>query len=252
MKSVLSHFFNGFFYLLYGFSELKNKRYRPYIVWPIMLSVLLYVAFFWVAITIGDLFFQWWDSWIPSWLHWMNVILWSLGFIFLMAVLVFLFTAIINIIAAPFNASLATLIVQHHSDTVSNVHPAPASLIKTIWRQCKRQLQLTWFFISRLLLGLVLFLIPGLQVVAGFIWFGLNAWLMSLQYCDYPMEYAGLSARETRKTLTRHAPLTLGFGVAVLLCTFIPIINCAVIPAAVIAASRLWLDYYSVNTVSSV
>ena len=69
-----------------------------------------------------------------------------------------------------------------------------------------------------------------------------GAWMMSIQYVDYPMDNHGISMPMLRQTLRTRRLSSLGFGAAVMLATMIPFINFIVIPAAICGATLFWLE----------
>ena len=82
---------------------------------------------------------------------------------------------------------------------------------------------------------------PGINVIAPVLWVLFSAWMLALEYADYPLGQRGLTFREQRRLLRRHWPLTLGFGGMTLLLTLIPVLNFLVMPAAVIGATLMWV-----------
>jgi len=85
-------------------------------------------------------------------------------------------------------------------------------------------------------------LIPGVNAFAPLCWWAFGAWILALQYMDYPLSNHGISLRRQRALLARHRPLVLGFGSAVLVMTLVPILNFVVMPAAVIGATCMWSE----------
>ena len=73
-------------------------------------------------------------------------------------------------------------------------------------------------------------------------WFLLGAWMMSLQFVDYPMDNHRLPFRDVRDACAARRLSTTGFGGAVAFFTGIPLLNLVVIPAAVIGATLLWCE----------
>ena len=63
-----------------------------------------------------------------------------------------------------------------------------------------------------------------------------------MEYHDYPMGNHQLKFPEQRDKLKNQRGLTLGFGLATLAVTMIPIVNFIVIPAAVSGATALYLE----------
>jgi CysZ protein len=87
-------------------------------------------------------------------------------------------------------------------------------------------------------------LIPGLNVLAPIIWLLFTSWMMSLEYIAYPMENHNVFFAMTRKRLKSKRSLSLGFGLAVMFCSMVPLINFLIMPAAVSGATALWLERF--------
>ena len=95
---------------------------------------------------------------------------------------------------------------------------------------------------------LALFLIPGINLAAPILWFAFSAWIMAIQYTDYPMGNHGLKGPEIRARLRRRRRLALGFGSATVLLTSIPVVNFVAMPAAVAGATAMWVDRLRAET----
>jgi CysZ protein len=92
---------------------------------------------------------------------------------------------------------------------------------------------------------LVLFFIPGINAIAPLLWAAFSAWMLALQYVDYPMGNHNILFREQRRILARRRWLALGFGGAVLVITMVPIVNFLAMPAAVIGATLMWVEQFT-------
>lgn len=90
-------------------------------------------------------------------------------------------------------------------------------------------------------LGL-LFLIPGINVAAPFIWALFSAWMLAIEYLDYPMANHALHFATQRRILRGNRLLAYGFGGGTLLLTMIPVLNFIAMPAAVAGATALWVE----------
>ena len=89
---------------------------------------------------------------------------------------------------------------------------------------------------------LFLCLIPGINLAAPLLWFLYSAWMLNLEYADYPMGNHGLKAREIRSRLRRRRILGLGFGSATAGLTMVPVLNFIAMPGAVAGATAMWVD----------
>ena len=69
-----------------------------------------------------------------------------------------------------------------------------------------------------------------------------GAWILAVEYADYPMANAGLRPRAQRARLRDERRLALGFGTGVLVLTLVPGLNLVAMPSAVIGATLLWCD----------
>jgi CysZ protein len=118
-------------------------------------------------------------------------------------------------------------------------------LIKDIPRIMKREFQKLGYYLPRALGLLLLHFIPGFgQTVAPVLWFLFSAWMLSVQYCDYPFDNHKVSFQQMRQALRQHKSANMQFGALVSLFTMIPIINLAILPVAVCGATAMWVDRY--------
>ena len=80
-------------------------------------------------------------------------------------------------------------------------------------------------------------IIPGLNVIAPFLWALFGAWGMALEYMAYPLENAGLLFSEQKQLLKGVRLGALSFGGLAVMGLTIPVFNLIVAPAAVIGAT---------------
>ncbi len=116
--------------------------------------------------------------------------------------------------------------------------------LKDMPRMIGRQLAIIAYYLPRALLLLILFFIPIIQLIAALLWFAFHAWMMSIQYLDYPSDNNRISFAKLREYIQQKPGLILGFGSSILVITMIPILNFIVIPAAVAGATKLWVKEY--------
>ena len=67
-----------------------------------------------------------------------------------------------------------------------------------------------------------------------------NAWFFALEYLDYPMSNHGLHFKEQTQWMKKSRMSAFGFGGAVAFLMLIPVLNFAVMPAAVAGATIFW------------
>ncbi|WP_019868492.1 sulfate transporter CysZ [Methylovulum miyakonense] len=216
-------------YFFKGLGLLAHPTLRPFVLMPLLINFLIYaVALVLGYYTINGLIHQF----IPDWLNWLGWVLWPLFFICFFIAGFFTFTVLANIIAAPFYGKLAAkaLALANGADAVV-VEELP--LAKIMSAEFTRAL----YLVIRSVPLLILFLIPGLNIVAPFLWALFGAWGMALEYLAYPLENAGILFPE-QKQLAKNIRLgALSFGGVTMLGLTLPILNVVVAPAAVIGAT---------------
>ncbi|WP_419600044.1 sulfate transporter CysZ [Thiolapillus sp.] len=214
--------------LLQGLAWLKKPELRKFVVIPIVINLVIYVTFFSLGMVyLSDLI----ASFIPGWLSWLEWILWPLLFLSFLITGYFTFTLFANLIATPFYGKLAEKTLSLSKGAA--VAPAEQPWSKVIFSELRR---LGYLGIRALPL-LLLFVIPGINLLAPFLWVLFSAWGIVLEYMAYPLENEGLLFPEQRQLLKRIRLGALSFGGIVVLGLTIPVLNILVPPAAVIAAT---------------
>ena len=215
-------------YLFKGLKLLASTQLRTFIVIPVLINVVLYsVALMLGYYYVSDLI----DQFIPGWLQWLSWVLWPLFFISFIIVGFFTFTVLANLISAPFYGKLAAK-TQAMISGQTNASPEQP-LAKVIGAELRR----AGYLVTRALPLLILSIIPGINVIAPFLWALFGAWGMALEYMAYPLENEGVLFAE-QKQLAKSIRLgALSFGGLAVLGLTIPVLNIIVAPAAVIGAT---------------
>ena len=214
--------------LLKGLKLLAHPGLRQFLVIPVMINVLLYSIFLFLGYHyVGELI----DQFIPSWLQWLSWVLWPLFFISFFIVGFFTFTLLANLLSAPFYGKLAakTLVIIGNQSTNALEPP----LTKVVSAELKR----AGYFASRALPLLIVSIIPGLNLLAPFLWGFFGAWGVALEYLAYPLENEGVLFSEQRQLVQGAKLGALSFGGLVAVGLTLPLVNIIVAPAAVIAAT---------------
>jgi len=229
---------NALFYLIKGFKLLTQKGLRRYLIIPLFVNILLFSLF------IG--FGLHWISALTKLLpHWLYFLKWLFDLLFILAssvIIVYVFTLAANLIGAPFNNLLSEkveLIMTGHKPTEGETFH---DVIKDMPRVLKRQWDKIRYYIPRAILLLLLYLVPGVNLIAGFLWLLFSAYMMAMQYIDYPLDNHKTTFAQMKEHLKTHLFPSLAFGFSVLICSMIPIVNFAVMPAAVCGATLMYLD----------
>jgi CysZ protein len=250
---MFSSFFLGLNYLKSGFALIRVDGIRRYVVIPLCINILVFVGLGWA---LSDLFSQalsWFefdpDSWIGAIVDKLLFVLWVVFGLALLVIFSYTFTLVANLIAAPFNSLLSEKIEAHlngslgHKSSDSFKHVLK-SMPKILHSEISKLLYLLLWTIPVLLL----FVIPGINILAPFVSFLFGAWMFSLEYMDYPMSNNGHLFGSVKKSLRKKRHLALGFGSAVTLISIIPILNLIAMPVAVAGATKLWVDQQAKNS----
>ena len=226
-------------YLTRGARLLNHPALRPFVLIPLMINILIFGALISIGFSYMSDLMDWMLSRIPEWLHFIEWILWPLIGITVSLITGYLFTSVALIIASPFNALLAEkaeeLITGQPVSSLEGFGAALLAVPKSILREILKLL----YYIPMALFVLLLSFIPGIGAVA---WLLLGAWMMSIQFVDYPMDNHQLSFAEVKAAVRSHRLSSMGFGGLVALCTGIPLVNFFVVPAAVVGATLLWCE----------
>jgi CysZ protein len=239
VKGNIAH---GASYLTRGARMLSHPSLRLFVIIPLLVNILIFgsligVGFSYLSAMMDSLLLG-----IPDWLDFIEWILWPLIGITVSLVTGYLFTAVALIIASPFNALLAEkaeeLITGREVEGLEGLGAALLAVPKSILRELFKFL----YYVPMAAFVLVVSFIPGINTVAPALWLLLGAWMMSIQFVDYPMDNHQLSFADVKEAVRSRRLSSMGFGGLVALCTGIPIVNFFVVPAAVVGATLLWCE----------
>lgn len=208
---------------------------RRYVVIPAAINVLLFAAGLWITSTIIG---HWLETTLPGWLAWLTWVLWPLLALAAGVGVFFVVAMLANVVAAPFNDALALAVARALGD-VPTAEGAPGAVVAAAQSIRDELAKLAWFALRAAPI-LLLFLIPGLQLLAPLAWTLFAIWALALEYLDYPLSMAGIPFAGQRQVTARRRALTLGFGVATAAVTAVPLANFLAMPAAVAGAVILW------------
>lgn len=239
---MVAPFTQGFSYLLRGLGLLVQPGIRRYVMIPLVLNMGLFGVGIWYAYAWYQDWFSWINNFFLSWLQWIIVPI----LIGALATGVFYsFSVVANLVAAPFNSLLAEQVEFHLTGHFPEGEAIGwgALMAKTVplfWNEIHKTLYALLWAIPFLLL----FAIPFINVAAPFLWLAYSAWILAIQYLDFPMGNHELTGKQIRRQARSARLLSLGFGSAVLLLTAIPFVNFLAMPAAVAGASLLWVERF--------
>jgi CysZ protein len=150
---------------------------------------------------------------------------------------VILYTALTLLIGDPFYEKIS----QRVEDQLGGV---PGAVNLPFWKELLRSLgESIRLILFSAVVGILLLLgglLPAVgQTVVPVIGALVGGWALAIELTGIPFARRGVRLRERRRALRRHGWLTLGFGVSVFVCFFIPLGAVLLMPAAVIGATLL-------------
>jgi len=235
---------SGLWYLSQGFKLITLPGIRRFVFLPLLINIVLIGgAFWWLFTRLG--------SWIPAlmnhvpdWLQWLSYLLWPIAVLSILLVFGYFFSTLANWIAAPFNGLLAEQL-EARLTGATPPNAGVADIIKDLPRIMKREWQKLAWYLPRALVLLLLYFIPGIgQTVAPVLWFLFSAWMLAIQYCDYPFDNHKVPFKTMREALRTQKSTNMQFGALVSLFTLIPLLNLVIMPVAVCGATAMWVDCY--------
>jgi CysZ protein len=244
---MLSDFYQGISSALSGFALIQARGIKRYVIVPLLINIVLFSFALWyiylrsgegIAATV---------EWLPGWLDWLGWLLWLLLAVLLLIAAFYSFTLVANFIGSPFNGKLAEKLEQH----LMGYAPPSSGQVHTlagIKNAVSSELGKLGYLASRSLPLVVLSFVPVINILAPALWFLFGAWMLALEYLDYPMGNHGILFAEQRRKLQQRRGLALGFGSVIILMTLIPVVNFLAMPVAVAGATRLWVKHLSGNS----
>ncbi|MEL7292737.1 MAG: sulfate transporter CysZ [Pseudomonadota bacterium] len=232
---------SGFGYFFHGIELALTPGIRRFVIFPLLANIVLVG---------GALFYLFsnLDSWItqlmnqlPDFLSWLSYLIWPILVLTILATFSYFFSTLANFVAAPFNGLLAEKVEAHLTGQSVN-DDGPLAVLKDTPRILAREWRKLIYVLPKTIGLFLLLLIPAFgQTVGPFLWFIFTAWILAIQYCDYPFDNHKVSFNDMRYNLKQKQSKAYGFGALVSIFTTIPIINLIVMPVAVCGATSMWV-----------
>lgn len=238
---------SGFAYFFYGLKLCFSPGIRRFVFIPMLLNILLFGGgLYYLYINFED----WINKWIlslPDYLSWIGVVIEPLLVLTLVALFSYFFSTISNILAAPFNGLLAEKLeirLTGHSPNDDSLF----SMLKDVPRILAREWTKLKYYIPKAIGLFILLFIPLIgQTLGPILWFLFSAWMMAIQYCDYPFDNHKISFEDMKSDLRQDKFTAYSFGSLVAICTMIPLLNLIVMPVAVCGATAMWVEKYKIK-----
>ena len=155
------------------------------------------------------------------------------------------FSVVGNLIAAPFNGLLAEAVERRLSGREMDAGGGWGRILRDLVKSLYSELRKLLYFALRAIPVLIVSLLVA--PVAPVLWFLFGAWMLAIEYADYPMGNHGMTFPRQRKLLRTRRMLGLGFGGMATVALMIPGLNFLVIPAGVAGATAMWVEQLKGN-----
>ena len=236
---------SGMGYFFKGLSLITRNGVKRYVIIPLLVNILLFAVAIAVTGAQLPLLIEWVAGLLPDWLSWLSWLLLPMFILVVGLVAFFGFAVLGNLIAAPFNGLLAEAVEKRLTGQALDAPRGWRSLARDMSASILSELRKLTYFVIRAIPLLILLLIPGINLIASVVWLLFSAWMLALEYSDFPMANHGLSFPRQREILRSRRFLSLGFGGALALVLVIPGLNFLLIPAGVAGATAMWVEQLS-------
>lgn len=227
-------YFRGASDCVAGFRLIMSAGLRRFVILPLLINIVFFgTAIYFFSKQLGT----WVEQLLPSWLSFMEYILWPLFAITILLCVFYSFTLLANLIAAPFNSLLAAR-VEARLNGREAIAVSSDVFWKLVIRSIGAELTKMLYFIKWAIPLLILTFVPGVNIIAPFAWFVFAAWSFALEYTDYTLANHDQLFPAVREYNRKNRLRALGFGSVVFVLTSIPVLNFFAMPVAVCGAAR--------------
>jgi CysZ protein len=242
---MLNAYIKGARYAIAGFSLARTKGVKRYVAIPLSINIVLFTAGIYLAFGQTSAAIAMLVEWLPGWLDWLSWFVWLLFGLVMLVLVFYTFTVIANLVGAPFNSLLSEKLEEK---LTGNAPPSSGRLIETLRGMSGAilsEIKKFGYLISRMLPLVLISFIPVINIIAPPLWLGFGAWMLALEYLDYPMGNHGFTFNEQRRSAKQKRGLLLGFGSVIMVMTMIPVLNFFAMPVAVAGVTQLWIKEFS-------
>ncbi len=237
ISQTLGQCLSGAGFALRGFRWLTKPGLRRFIVVPLLVNLMVFGAAISYSLTA---FSGWLESLLPQSLGWLWWVALPIMALVILVVVFFTFTLVANLLASPFNDRLAERVADKLEHPIMESERSAGwagQVVKAAFNELGK-----WLYFALLaLLALACWVFPPTTILAPLVWLMVGVWIFAFEYLDYPLGNAGLSFSGKHGWIKHHRWYALGFGATLTGMTMIPLVNFAVMPAAVCGATELWV-----------
>jgi CysZ protein len=237
--------FRGFTYAIKGVHIISQNTIRRFVIIPLSINIAVFSIAIFILFSVFDQLMQSLLPDFPSWLSWLeNLIMWFIWPLFSVMILFLVFysfTFIANLIAAPFNSLLAEKVELMLTDKPLEQTPS-YPLLSTVKQTLTSEVSKLFYLLKWSALILLIAFIPVINIITPPLWIIFGAWMLAIEYLDYPMSNHGHYFKAINHQTAASKSLSFGYGCGVFLLTSTPIVNFLAMPAAVAGATALYVN----------
>ncbi|MCX4028289.1 sulfate transporter CysZ [Endozoicomonas sp. SM1973] len=225
-----------------GLKLISQPGLRKFVVFPLLLNICVFTIALILLFSQFGALISWLIGDLPSWLIWLEYLLWPFFAITALLLVFFTFSILGNIIASPFHGFLAEAVEKKITNNQNEEEFSWQQLAVVVPKAIGRELRKLLYYLPWLVILLLITITPVLNIIAPFAWFAYSTWMLSVQYVDYAADNNGVGFKEMIDQLKQSRTNALTFGGTVYLLMFIPLVNFLVIPAAVAGGTVMWVE----------
>ena len=220
-----------------GASIVRRERLLRYVWLPALASLLIVTAGLTLVFGYVEDASRWLNETLPAWLDFLDWLFTPLLYVVGVLVGAWLFGFLAIVVASPFMGDLARRVERASGLPEGDLELAAwPSIRRTLGREGRKLA----YQLPRLILVFLVTLIPVINALSPIVWLIFGAWMMAVQFSDFPAENRGETFEATLVRLRGARAAALGFGGCVTLALAIPLVNFIVIPVAVAGGTLLW------------
>lgn len=252
---MIADFLSGARYLGQGVQIIRQPGLRRFVAIPLAINIVIFMGLivlgyhYYVLIIdwlMPDFLDSWKDYWLIGWLiALMEIFLWTIFGAAVLVVLTYTFSLIANFIAAPFNSLLAEKVEHYLTGTLRESNESFSHLIKSVPNMLASEFHKLIYVLKWIIPLALISVVPVVNVISPFVWLAFGAWMLTLEYLDYPMGNNRYRFGQIKNFMGSHRGLAMGFGGCTTLMTAIPVINFIAMPVAVAGATSMWVGRLS-------
>lgn len=228
-------------YFIKGFELIRTPGIRRFVFIPLTVNLILFASAFYYMFLQLESYMLTIEDWLGDSFAWLSSFIWPLAVLFVLIIFSFIFSSVANWIAAPFNGLLSEKVEALLTNQPLNDGSA-LDVVKDIPRTLGREVSKLGYYLPRAIGFFLLYWI--LPVIGQVLWFLFLAWMMAVQYKDYPFDNHKIDFAQMRQALKQRQGLSYSFGITTAIFSMIPFINLVVMPVAICGATALWVDHY--------